>query len=106
MWAQLMKLRVRGGSEERFLDLFDELRRAEQPDSGLLRTMGFQDQADASVRYVLVLFESEERARARENDPRRQEALGEIRATMSEVLDGPPEFVDLTLVFDVTPTSG
>ena len=47
---------------------------------------------------MLVVFESEEKARARENDPRRQESLQPARAMMAEIFDGPPEFVDLTVV--------
>jgi hypothetical protein len=44
-----------------------------------------------------VVFESEEQARARENDPRRDEGMEAARATMAEIFDGPPEFVDLTV---------
>ncbi len=55
-----------------------------------------QDQNDPSRVFMLVVFESEEKARARENDPRRQEGLQAARATMAEIFDGAPEFVDLT----------
>ena len=51
--------------------------------------------------YTFVMFESEEVARRREQDARRQEGLAEARAIMAELLDGPPEFVDLTVVEDV-----
>ena len=47
-----------------------------------------------------MLFESEEKARAREQDPRRQESLAGVRALMGEILDGPPEFVDLGIIHD------
>ena len=53
--------------------------------------------------YTLVLFESEEKARAREQDERRQGGLEAARATMAEIFDGPPEFVDLTVVNDMVP---
>jgi hypothetical protein len=43
------------------------------------------------------VFESEEKARAREQDSRRQEALQDVRAMMADILDGPPEFVDLVV---------
>jgi hypothetical protein len=46
---------------------------------------------------MLVVFESEEGARAREQDSRRQEGLAKIRAMMTEIFDGPPEFSDLTV---------
>jgi hypothetical protein len=48
------------------------------------------------------VFESEEKARAREGDPRRQEALQEVRATMAEIYEGPPTFTDLTVVAEYT----
>jgi hypothetical protein len=57
-----------------------------------------RDQKDPNVAYMLVVFESEEKARARERDPRRQEGLAGVRATMAEIFDGPPEFVDLNVV--------
>ena len=50
--------------------------------------------------YHLVIFESEEKARAREQDPARQQALEGVRATMDELFEGPPEFVDLTVIED------
>jgi cytochrome P450 len=43
---------------------------------------------------MFVIFESEEAARARENDPRRQEGLQAARATMAEIFDDAPEFVE------------
>ncbi len=53
------------------------------------------DQTDHLSVYMLVVFESEDAARAREGDPRRQEGLQAARATMAEIFDGPPEFIDL-----------
>jgi hypothetical protein len=41
------------------------------------------------------MFESEEKARAREQDPRRQAQLQKARSIMAEIFDGPPEFTDL-----------
>jgi hypothetical protein len=52
---------------------------------------------------MFVMFESEEVARARENDPRRQEGLQAARTTMAEIFDGAPEFTDLTVVEEFTP---
>jgi len=62
-----------------------------------------RDQKDPSKVYLLVVFESEEQARARENDPRRQDGLQAARATMAEIFDGAPEFLDLTVVEEFTP---
>ena len=81
----------------------EQLQAAEQPDSGLLRTTTMRDVNDPTLVYTLVVFENEERARARENDPRRQEGLQVARATMAEIFDGAPQFVDLTVVYDVSP---
>ena len=47
------------------------------------------------------MFDSEEKARAREQDPRRQQGLERIRAAMGGVLDGPPEFFDLNVLREV-----
>jgi len=49
------------------------------------------------------MFESEEKARARENDPRRVEGLQVARETMAEIFAEPPVFVDLVVVEETTP---
>jgi quinol monooxygenase YgiN len=102
MWAQLITTRLKPGREEELPELFEQLRAAEQPGSGLVRSMAMRDQSDPSRVYMLVVFESEERARARETDPRRQEGLHAARATMAEIFDGAPEFVDLTVVDEIS----
>ena len=38
-----------------------------------MQTLTMRDQNDPELVYTLVVFESEEKARAREQDPRRQE---------------------------------
>jgi len=103
MWAQLITLRLKPGKEEEVQGFVDLLRAAEQPGSGLVRSTTMRDQNDPSRIYTLVVFESEEQARARENDPQRQERLQPARATMAEILDGAPEFVDLTVVAETLP---
>ena len=100
MWAQLQKVQTSPEREAELLDVFDQLRAIEQPDSGLVRTMVMRSQSDPTLAYVLVVFESEEKARAREQDPRRLQGLERIRAAMGGVLDGPPEFFDLDVVLD------
>ena len=47
--------------------------------------------------YMFVVVESEEAARAGENDPRRREGLQAARATMAEASSTAPGFVDLTV---------
>ena len=103
MWAQLIASRVAAevdtdGIAPRLRAAQQALRAAEQPGSGLLRTLVMQDQADPRRVFTLVVFESEAKARVREQDPRRDEALRATRAAMVEMFEGPPEFTDLTVV--------
>jgi quinol monooxygenase YgiN len=100
MWAQLIKMRLRSGAEQDLRGLMAALSAAEQPDSGLLRTMTMHDQADPLNVYTFVVFESEEKARLREQDPRRTEALTDVRTRMAEMFDGPAEFTNLTVDFE------
>lgn len=103
MWAQLITMHLKPGRESALDELIEQLRSIEQPDSGFLRQLSMQDQSDPSRFFVLALFESEERARARENDPRRQEGLKSVRATMQESIDGTPEFTNLNVLFETSP---
>ena len=100
MWAQLITMRLKPGKDMAELD--NQLRAAEQPGSGLVRTLTMHDQADPSQVYALGVFESEDKARAREQDPRRQEALHAARAIMADIFDGPPQFTDLTVADEWT----
>jgi quinol monooxygenase YgiN len=99
MWAQLITTRLQEGKGDEDLHrLFDQLEQSEQPDSGRVRATAMRDDADPGRVLMLVVFESEEAARAREGDPRREEGLATARATMAEIFDGSPEFTDLTVV--------
>ena len=102
MWAQLIVSRLKPGEDEGLRALIEKLHAIEQPGSGLLRSTTMRDQKDPSRVYTFVVFESEAAARRREQDPRRQEGLAEARTMMAELFDGPPEFVDLTVVADAT----
>jgi quinol monooxygenase YgiN len=103
MWAQLITTRLKPGRENDLPLLVEQLRVTEQPGSGLVRSLAMQDQKDPGRVYMLVVFESEERARERENDPRREDGLKTARATMAEMFDGAPEFLDLVVVDEVAP---
>ncbi len=103
MWAQLITTRLKPGSEDGFEQLIAQLKATEQPDSGLVRSLATRDQNDPSKIYMFVVFESEEKARAREGDPRRQDGLQRARSLMAEIFDGPPEFVNLAVVEEFTP---
>ena len=100
MWAQLMRWRLKPGED--LAGLREQLQAVEQPDSGLLRTMIMQDQKDPGQYYTLAVFESEEKARERERDPRRQEGVQALRETLAGRLAGPPEFTDLAVVEEWT----
>ena len=95
MWAQLIKMQLKPGNDT--VELTKHIRAAEQPGSGLVRSLLMHDQADPSQVYTLVVFESEEKARAREADPRRQEGLQAARAIMADIFEGSPEFTDLVV---------
>ena len=98
MWAQLQKVSTEPEREAELLNVFEQLHAIEQPDSGLVRTTIMRSQADPTQVYVLVVFDSEERARAREQDPRRQQGIERIRTALGEILDGRPEFFDLNVL--------
>ena len=100
MWAHLIKMQLKPDKDTAELD--KQIRAAEQPGSGLVRTLVMHDQKDPSQVYTLVVFESEDKARAREQDPRRQEALQAVRAVMAGIFDGPPQFTDLTVADEWT----
>ena len=100
MWAQIITFKVNPGKEQDVPALVGALHATEQEDSGLLRTLVLRDQADPSTYHTLVLFESEEKARAREADPRRDEGLAATRALMGPMLQGPPTFANLEVIHD------
>ncbi len=100
MRAQLITMRLKPGTGTAGLD--NQLRAAEQPGSGLVRTLVMHDRTDPSQVYALAVFESEDKARAREQDPRRQEQLRGARAMMAGIFDGPPQFTDLTVTDEWT----
>jgi quinol monooxygenase YgiN len=103
MWAQLIAMRLKPDTDVNLTGLFEQLRTIEQPGSGLLRSTAMRDQNDPNRAYMLVVFESEAKARERETDPRREAGLQAVRATMAEILDGAPEFVDLAVVDEWSP---
>ena len=98
MWMQIIKTRLKQGHDADLAALLDQLKALEQPNSGLVRSTAARDQKDPSVVYMLVTFESEDHARAREADERRQEGLQAVRQLMADMFDGPPEFIDLNVV--------
>ena len=102
MWAQLIKRRLKPGHEAELELLRQHLQVTEHPGSGLVRSTTMRDHNDPNAVYTLVVFEGEEKARAREQDPGREEGLREVRAAMAEMFEGPPEFTDLTVATEYT----
>jgi len=103
MWAQMISARLKPGADDGLQRLTEQLQATEQPGSGLVRSTLMREQNDPNQLRFLVVFESEEHARAREGDERRQQGLEAARATMAEIFDGPPSFTDLTVVTEYTP---
>ena len=103
MWAQLITARLKPGKEGELSKLVAQLKATEQPGSGLVRSMAMHDQSDPRRIYMLAVFESEEKARARESDERRQASLAGVRETMADAFEGPPEFLDLVVTEEFAP---
>lgn len=101
MWAQLIKTGLKPGKEGELEGLNQQFQAAEQPGSGLVWGATMLDQKDPSVVYMMIVCESEEKAREREQDPRREKGLTEARATMAEIFEGSVEFIDLTVVAEM-----
>jgi quinol monooxygenase YgiN len=100
MWAQMITSRLKPGRDDELVTLTAQLKAAEQQDSGLVHATATRDSQDPSRVIMFVVFESEEKARERESDSRRDEGLQAARTTMMEIFDGPPEFTDLIVVDD------
>jgi heme-degrading monooxygenase HmoA len=100
MWAQMITSRLKPGRDDDLATLITQLKAAEEPGSGLIHSTATRDSKDPSRVIMFVVFESEEKARQRESDPRREEKLRAARTTMMEIFEGAPEFTDLTVVDD------
>jgi quinol monooxygenase YgiN len=98
MLIQIIKTHMKPGREADLAALSEQLKAIEQPGSGLVRSTATRDQKDPNTIYLIVAFESEEKARARERDERRQDGLKGVRETMAQIFDGPPEFIDLEVI--------
>ena len=96
----MITTRLTAGREDDLPKRVAQLRAAEQPGSGLVHSTATLDAKDPSRVIMFVVFESEEKARERENDTRRQEGLQAARTIMMDIFEGAPEFTDLTVVDD------
>jgi len=68
----MQRVRTSPEREAELLQVFGQLRAIEQEDSGLLQTLVLRSETDPTEVFVVVVFESEEKARARGADSRRQ----------------------------------
>jgi quinol monooxygenase YgiN len=102
MWVQIIKAKLKDGMDAGLEELFELIKANEQPDSGLIRETMARDQNDPNTVYVIATFESEEQARAREADPRREQGQAAIRQKLGEMIAAPPEFIDLDVVDEFT----
>ena len=100
MWAQLVKTKVQPGNEEELQRLNEQWEEqvGRGTDSGWMRSLFFRSATNPDEWYELVYFESEEKARANERSQRHQEILQQIMP----LIDGQPEYVDLTPVQEST----
>lgn len=96
----MITARLKPGKGDDLANVIAHLKAAEQPGSGLVHSTATLDAKDPSRVIMFVVFESEEKARERENDIRRQEELGAARSIMTNIYEGVPEFTDLTVVDD------
>jgi len=101
MWAQLLTARLQQGANHGLADLFNQLQATEEPGTGLIRSLAMQDPKNPGQVYLLAVFESEEKARAREQDPERQQALRPAKTMMADMFGGPPEFLDLDVIAEI-----
>ena len=101
MWAQLIKVQLKPGSDLSLLA--DVLKAANSPGRASCGSCSCTDQNHPDSAYILAVFESEEKAREREQDPRRAEGQQAIQELMAKVLAASPEFTDLTVTADWVP---
>ena len=100
MWAQLIKMRVKDGAADCLLAISRQWEEqvGRGTDSGWLRSLIFRSAAHPEEWYEVTFFENEERARANERSQQHLQLLGELK----QLIDGEPEYVDLTPVEEST----
>lgn len=97
-WAQLMTMRVRPGNENAMQRI--EAQWEEQigrgTESGWVHSSLLRSVNDPTEWYTLVSFESEAKARANEKSAQHQALVDQF----APLIDGQPDYVDLTPVHD------
>lgn len=95
MWAQIIKARLKPGAEEEMDRMMKEFEGANSP---IAHSIMLQNQNDQGEYYSIVLFKSEEAARANENTPEQQDRIRRVQA----LYDGQPEFVDCAVIYETS----
>jgi hypothetical protein len=86
---------VKPGKDGDLNKIYEELLNLERKNpTGLVRSFTLRNQNDPAELYGLVILESEDQARARERDPETHAVVMRLQ----DVMDGPPEFVDFSVV--------
>jgi len=106
VWAQLVTFRLKSERTDDLAEAARMIEAAELPGSGLIRETFARDTKDPQICCGFVVFESEKQARARESDPRRAAVSADIRDFLSNALEGPPTFVDLDVIHEITVAPG
>lgn len=103
-WAQLMKMHVLPGNEDamRAIEAQWEEQIGRGTDSGWIGSSILRSVQNPSEWYSLVSFESEAKARANEKTAKHQAVVSQFEP----LIDGPPEYVDLTPIADNKRQSG
>ena len=96
MWAQIIKSRMKPEFEDQAEQIQRQAEENNTVREGWLRTIVMRDQHNPDEVYTLIVFESEEAARRGEQTPEVQA----IAQKMQQLADGPPEFIDLDVLFD------
>ncbi|MGI8549458.1 MAG: antibiotic biosynthesis monooxygenase family protein [Dehalococcoidia bacterium] len=96
MWAQIIKVRIKPGHEQESEQMREEILARARQRPGWVRSITMTNQRDPQEVYGLVMFDSEEQARASE----RTSDQDEVGQRMREFVDGTPEFIDLDVVAD------
>jgi heme-degrading monooxygenase HmoA len=100
MWAQMIKTRVKPGQEEAVRQLPQKMQSrfgSFQAGRGPARVLVMQDENDSGAYITIVFFESEAKAREYEGSPEQKE----IQQRRMQVWDGPPEFTDLDVTYEM-----
>src|SRR5579872_6858554 len=99
MWVQLVKARIKAGTEDELQQLYAEASRRTGRDTGWVRSISLRSSKDPQQTYGLVIFESEAKAREYERSPEQAELTGKL----GQLMDGPPEFLDFDEVVEYAP---